>query len=451
MWKLSIEDDQANQTVVDLMREEYAIGRDVLNTVRLTERNISRKHAVLRRNGSGWLVRDSGSYNGCFVNGVRVAGEEPLKHGDLLQLGDYRLELIDDDAATRADPESKTATLPGRQSQTIRELPNRLVMILGPTVGASFPLLDKRIVIGRGEDCDLPVNDTSVSRVHAEIHAIENGRYEVVDRDSSNGVRVNGVELKRAILDAGDVVELGDVQLRYVPAGQVYHPQEPLGGGRRNAVEAQGVERPPEAPGRTRGLAVVALILVAAIAVGFFVLTREEAPVAGVPEANPAARALEQARQLLGSGDIEGAIQKAREIPEDSNLRESGAFKEIPAKWADSLFEQAARETDRTKKRTILDRVARSTDVGSMQRKRAYNEIAALDADSVGIDQLPVADKTSRPPDPVPAPKAQDPAPAPAPAPEKEKPAPPPAPPAPKPQPKKAGEVKNGLVRDTPF
>ena len=44
MWKLSIEDDQANQTVVDLSRDEYTIGRDVVNTVRLTERNISRKH-----------------------------------------------------------------------------------------------------------------------------------------------------------------------------------------------------------------------------------------------------------------------------------------------------------------------------------------------------------------------------------------------------------------------
>lgn len=454
MWKLSIEDDQANQTVVDLMRDEYAIGRDVMNTVRLTERNISRKHAVLRRNGSGWLVRDSGSYNGCFVNGVRVAGEEPLKHGDLLQLGDYRLELIDDDAVNRADPESKTATLPGRQSQTIRELPNRLVMILGPTIGASFPLLDKRIVIGRGEDCDLPVNDTSVSRVHAEIHAIESGRYEVVDRDSSNGVRVNGVELKRAILDAGDVVELGDVQLRFVPAGQVYHPQEPPPGARRGAVEAQGTERPPEGAGRTRGLAVIAVILLVIIAVGFFVLTREEPPVTGVPETNPAARTLEQARQLLGTGDIEGALRKAQEIPEDSNLRESTAFKEIQTKWADSLFEQAARETDRTKKRTILDRVARSTEVGSIQRKRAYNEIAALDADSVGIDQLPVADKASRPPEntsasaPRTAETPERPAPEKA-APEKpasEKTAPPPAP-----KPKKAGEVKNGLVRDTPF
>src|SRR5436190_19551533 len=211
MWKLSIEDDQASQTVVDLARDEYSVGRDISNTIRLTERNISRKHAMVKRNGVAWNVQDLGSYNGCFVNGVRVSGEHPLRHGDLLQLGDYRLELVDDTIAA-PDPESKASTIPGRTSQTIRDLPTRLVMVSGPNVGASFPLLESKIVIGRGEDCDLPINDTSVSRIHAELYAIEGGKYEIVDRDSSNGVRVNGVELKRALLDVGDVIELGDVQ-----------------------------------------------------------------------------------------------------------------------------------------------------------------------------------------------------------------------------------------------
>src|SRR5436190_14132083 len=147
MWKVAIEDDQANQTVVDLVRDEYTIGRDAVNTVRLTERNISRRHAILKRNGVDWVVRDLSSYNGCFVNGARVSMERHLAHGDLLQLGDYWLELLDDAIQTKQDPESKTATLPGRQSQTIRDLPIRLVMIAGPTIGSSFPLLGKRIDI----------------------------------------------------------------------------------------------------------------------------------------------------------------------------------------------------------------------------------------------------------------------------------------------------------------
>lgn len=437
MWKLSIEDDQANQTVVDLVRDEYSVGRDVDNTVRLTERNISRKHASLRRDASAWIVKDLASYNGCFVNGVRVSGEHPLKHGDLLQLGDYRLELIDDSIVARPDPESKTATLPGRPSQTIRELPNRLVMIFGPAVGASFPLLDKRIVIGRGEDCDLPVNDTSVSRVHAEIHSIEGGQYEVLDRDSSNGVRVNGVELKRAILDAGDVVELGDVQLKFVPAGQVFHPQEPPPGGpRRHSLEPGVGDHVPANGGRTRAVAIIAVVAALGV-IGVVAMRRgDDGPAAGsLPEVNPAAKALDEAKDLLSHGDIEGALRKSQEVPEDSNLRESTVFKEIQTKWADGVFEQASKESDRTRKRSLLDLIAKSPDVGSMQRKRAANEIATLDADSVGIEELPAAEKRARAADVSPPPAA-----APAPA----------APPPPAPS-KKRNDVKGGLVRDTPF
>lgn len=444
MWKLSIEDDQANQTVVDLSRDEYTIGRDVVNTVRLTERNISRKHALLRKNGAGWVVKDLTSYNGCYVNGGRVAGERGLKHGDLLQLGDYRLELIDEDAAAKLDPESKTATIPGRPSQTIRELPNRLVMIFGPAVGASFPLLDKRLVIGRGEDCDLPLNDTSVSRVHAEIHVIEGGRYEVFDRDSSNGVRVNGVELKRTILDAGDVIELGDVQLRFVPAGQPYLPQEPPAGGARRRSLEPGTDHGEHARSPTRAVAIVAAV-VACLVLAAIVLMRHEGDIAvtsSPSEISPATKALNEASALLARGDTEGALRKSQEIPEESNLRESTAFKEIQAKWADGVLQRAARETDRTKKRALLDQIAKSPDVGSMIRKRAANDIAALDADSVLIEQLPSAEKHTKPPD-VPTPTVAPPPPPPQNTP------PPPPPPKRKVEPK--GEPKGGLVRDTPF
>jgi pSer/pThr/pTyr-binding forkhead associated (FHA) protein len=446
MWKLSIEDDQANQTVVDLTRDEYSIGRDVVNTVRLTERNISRKHALLRKNGVGWVVKDLTSYNGCFVNGGRVAGERGLKHGDLLQLGDYRLELIDDEAANRLDPESKTATIPGRPSQTIRELPNRLVMIIGPAVGASFPLLDKRLVIGRGEDCDLPVNDTSVSRVHAEIHMIEGGKYEVFDRDSSNGVRVNGVELKRAILDAGDVIELGDVQLRFVPAGQPYQPQEPpVGAARRSSLESGG-ESAALARTPTRAVAIVAVIVAGVVLAGVLFLRHDAEPTiaAAPPEVSPASRALKDATDLLAKGDVDGAQKKSQEIPEDSNLRESTAFKEIQTKWADGLLARASAEPDRTKKRSLLDQIAKSPDVGSMLRKRAANEIAALDADSVGIEQLPSAEKHSKAPD---APPTQNTATTPPPTTA-------PSPPASTPKHKvdtTKPEPRGGLVRDTPF
>ena len=48
--------------------------------------------------------------------------------------------------------------------------------------------------------------------------------FEIVDKGSSNGVRVNAVELKRSIIEAGDVIELGDVRFKFVGAGQVFVP-----------------------------------------------------------------------------------------------------------------------------------------------------------------------------------------------------------------------------------
>lgn len=422
MWKVSIEDDQANQTVVDMVRDEYSIGRDVSNTVRLTERNISRRHAILARNGEGWSVKDLGSYNGCFVNGVRVSGEHPLKHGDLLQLGDYRLELMDDSITANADSDTKSSTMPGRPSQTIRDLPNRLVMVAGPTIGSSFPLLDKRVVIGRGEDCDLPINDTSVSRVHAEIHVLEGGRYEVLDRGSSNGVRVNGVELNRTILDAGDVIELGDVQLKFVPAGQVFHAQDP--GALGHSLEPGVAEADPQRA-RTRILAIVAAVAILAVVLAIALRGSDSGTVAAPPEVNPSAHTLDEAKALLEQGNVEGAHKKSLEIPEDSNLRESTAFKEIQTRWAERLFELAAAETDRSRRRAILDAIAKSPDVSSMLRKRAASEVAALDGDSIGIEELPSAGAAAKP--------AEAPAASPAPA------------------AKKQQEGRGGLVRDTPF
>ena len=77
------------------------------------------------------------------------------------------------------------------RSQALLGQPDRLVMVVGPTVGAEFPLTqDQPLVLGRGEECDVSVNHPSVSQVHAEIQPLGDGRYEIVDRESANGVRV---------------------------------------------------------------------------------------------------------------------------------------------------------------------------------------------------------------------------------------------------------------------
>jgi pSer/pThr/pTyr-binding forkhead associated (FHA) protein len=392
-------------------------------------------------------VVDESSYNGCFVNGRRVREEQDLAHGDLVQLGDYRLELFDLEARAREEETEKTSTLPGKLiGQTLREQPDRLVMLAGPAVGVPFPLMQKRVVVGRGEECDLPINDTSVSRVHAEILGLGDGRYEIVDLDSSNGVRVNGVELKRGLLDAGDIIELGDVQLKFVPAGAIFAPSTaPPGVPRRNTLEPGVDEGPFRKPSSGKLLAFIGVAAVVVVVI--VVATRpaeDQEPVAESAQgaANPAAVALDEAKVLLDQGEVEDAIRRVQDIPEDSNLRESAVFREIQAKWADRIFAEIQMEPDKTRKKALLDLIAKSPDVGSVQRKRAATEIAALEADSVDVSDLPSAAK-----DPATAKSTPHSAPS-RPAPPKPVQTPAPSPPQ---NPGAGREVKGGLVRDTPF
>ncbi|HKO95261.1 MAG TPA: FHA domain-containing protein, partial [Polyangiaceae bacterium] len=70
MWKLCVVDDESNRTVVKLVRGDYSLGRAEDSTIRLTERNISRLHARLFREGeTEWTLEDKNSYTGSFVNG----------------------------------------------------------------------------------------------------------------------------------------------------------------------------------------------------------------------------------------------------------------------------------------------------------------------------------------------------------------------------------------------
>src|SRR3982751_4005822 len=108
MYKLIIEDDEGKTTVVPLIRDEITIGRKEGNTIRLTERNVSRRHAKLVKSNGTVFIEDLTSYNGIKVNGDRIAGRAPVNEGDRIQIGDYQLALKLD-KATAVSPNAGTA------------------------------------------------------------------------------------------------------------------------------------------------------------------------------------------------------------------------------------------------------------------------------------------------------------------------------------------------------
>lgn len=74
-------------TIFEIAGAEATIGREVGNTVQLDRDNtVSRRHARLLKQGDSWVIRDEGSSNGTWVNGVRVT-EQVLRAGDEVQIG----------------------------------------------------------------------------------------------------------------------------------------------------------------------------------------------------------------------------------------------------------------------------------------------------------------------------------------------------------------------------
>src|SRR5690606_34881112 len=188
--------------------------------------------------------------------------------------------------------------------------------------------------------------------------------------------------------------ELGDVVLKFLPAGDTYIP----GSEDSLQISASGATRRREAEQTLRalqsnpigvkvlfGLAVLALV--AAVAVVLATRKRPATQLVSVKDATAehAERILSEAKALLVRGDVRGAHRKAAELPVGSNARMSPDFRAIQAAYADHLFELAETSTDRAEKRTLYDEIARSPAIDSERRRRAADRLSALGSDAVSI------------------------------------------------------------------
>lgn len=87
----------------ELVDNEVHIGRELDNTLRISDPSISRHHAVIRRTGTSYEVQDLQSSNGVLVNGTRVQ-TGPIQDGDRLTLGQIQITFVDPTPAAGASP-----------------------------------------------------------------------------------------------------------------------------------------------------------------------------------------------------------------------------------------------------------------------------------------------------------------------------------------------------------
>ena len=313
MFKLVIQDDEGKTTVVPLIRDEITIGRKEGNTIRLTERNVSRRHARIVRSNGEVQIEDLGSYNGIRVNNARIAERVSLRVSDQVQIGDYKLylkaegvEQVDDartmpieriDApatevmpaiapqATQPMPAQQIPATPapnrgpaatadtdpsGRPVATAAQVAaltqpagyGKLCVISSNFAGKEFELTRPQMIIGRTNENDIEINHRSISRNHAKVtRDPESSRYTISDLHSSNGVRVNGQDYTKVELRKGDVVDLGHVRLRFIEPGEDWLFS-------RDAVIADV----PETGGSKKGLWIALLVLLLGGGVAAFLM-----------------------------------------------------------------------------------------------------------------------------------------------------------------------------------
>ena len=80
--------------------------------------------------------------------------------------------------------------------------------------------------IGRSKNNELSLNETSLSRRHAEIHRNSDGTFDIIDMNSMNGVYINNEKIGKAELHEGDIVEIGDLFLRFSQLAADYSLEE---------------------------------------------------------------------------------------------------------------------------------------------------------------------------------------------------------------------------------
>ncbi len=187
-----------------------SIGRQAGNDICIPEEHVSRQHAVISYRDGLFLINDSGSANGTFVNDTQLTGAFPLSAGDVIRLYVPELRFF---AAVTAEEEA-TATQRGMLiTAAINTGQGKLVITSGPQEGQTIPLLLQKVTVGRATnkaDWEIGLQDPSVSRPHARLERVNNN-WLVYDLGSSNGTMVNDVVVneKGRVLRDGDLVVFG--------------------------------------------------------------------------------------------------------------------------------------------------------------------------------------------------------------------------------------------------
>ncbi len=241
-WALHAENGDAAYPISG----EISIGRADDADISLRDEHISRFHARFVEKHSVVWVQDLHSANGTRINGTPLVGGARLFHGDFVSFDKQRFQLIGKGGELTpvkafVDPlRGTTHHPPAKQADTtefaavsdeelrpvqIPELSETGAFLLGISEsvdGEVFRVGLGECLLGRGEQCHIVLGDNTVSNEHAQLMVRPEG-VTITNLNSTNGTKINGVDVTTAKLGDGDVVRLGKVSMVFkdIPAATI--------------------------------------------------------------------------------------------------------------------------------------------------------------------------------------------------------------------------------------
>jgi pSer/pThr/pTyr-binding forkhead associated (FHA) protein len=216
----------ANGEHADLLVNDGAVslGNAEGNSVVLPARDVAPWHARLTVDPRGIVLDVLDPAARTHVNARPVREKALLRCGDVLCLGKVVIAL-------KADQDALIETaLPAESPPAPPVHPARVILrgVSGSHFGKTIPV-NHRLVVGRGPDCDLAIDETRIAPRHAAIEAVDSAIY-LRDIASPDGVAVNGVRVRNAIVYAGD--QLAFERSHFI----VEAPGMPMRGGETDAA-----------------------------------------------------------------------------------------------------------------------------------------------------------------------------------------------------------------------
>ncbi|MGI8586942.1 MAG: FhaA domain-containing protein [Chloroflexia bacterium] len=167
---------------------------------------------LLARPRVSLTAADDVSRHGIDVEARLVDG--PNRAADALELAEYQpttaMPIMKPRAPAPAPRSRSAAPAPAAQSA---QPPATLSLLAGSTAGSTVLITGPLTGLGRELDNDLVIEDSRVSRHHAQI-IFQHNRYAVRDLGSTNGTFVNGRQVATCVLAPGDRISLGGFELQ---------------------------------------------------------------------------------------------------------------------------------------------------------------------------------------------------------------------------------------------